>query len=240
MFSVRRIATNNTLSAVLVLSQYRACSFSWHTASFCWPRRAFSSSAVSRISILTHDWHFFSLYFSANSQKIHLSTVALFYEIGIRSRTSTGEILMGRQGSDIVFIDRARAQIFNRYALDPSKVARSQLSPTVLPTPSPLVLSMATCLLMWSPSPAALWHPELKWAEPGSSFLTVVKTTTFCQSNPVAVKLYLNCSRQAMRCYTKLSYCSLGNRAQSLRFVYSIIGNRELNTLVTPSKFFKG
>jgi hypothetical protein len=55
---------------------------------------------------------------------------------------------MGRQGSDIAFIDRARAQIFNRYAIDPSKVARSQVSPTVLPTPSPLVLSMATCLLM--------------------------------------------------------------------------------------------
>ena len=83
MFTVGNTATDHTLSAVWVLSQYRACSFLWHTASFCWSRRAFSSSAVSRISIRTQDWHFSSLYFSAKLQKVHLSNVALFYEIGI-------------------------------------------------------------------------------------------------------------------------------------------------------------
>ena len=32
-------------------------------------------------------------------------------------------MLIGRYGSDIAFIDRALAQIFNRNAIDPSKVA---------------------------------------------------------------------------------------------------------------------
>jgi phospholipase/carboxylesterase len=43
--------------------------------------------------------------------------------LAIESRSSTWDILMGRYGSDIAFIDRALAQTFNRYAIDPSKVA---------------------------------------------------------------------------------------------------------------------
>jgi predicted esterase len=43
--------------------------------------------------------------------------------LGVESRTLTWDILMGREGPDIAFIDRALAQTFNRYAIDPSKVA---------------------------------------------------------------------------------------------------------------------
>ncbi len=105
--------------------------------------------------------------------------------LAVEPRSSTWDILMGREGPDIAFIDRALAETFNRYAIDPSKVAIA-VSPTVLPTPYPFVLPMATCLLMWLPFPPALWHLEPKWAEPGYSFLTV-KRTTFCQSIAAAV-----------------------------------------------------
>jgi predicted esterase len=43
--------------------------------------------------------------------------------LGVESRTLTWDILMGREGPDIAFIDRTVAQTFNRYAIDPSKVA---------------------------------------------------------------------------------------------------------------------
>jgi len=43
--------------------------------------------------------------------------------LAVESRSSTWDILMGRYGADIAFIDRALAQTFNRYAIDPSKVA---------------------------------------------------------------------------------------------------------------------
>jgi poly(3-hydroxybutyrate) depolymerase len=67
--------------------------------------------------------------------------------LAVEPRSSTWDILMGREGPDIAFIDRALAETFNRYAIDPSKVAIA-VSPTVLPTPYPFVLPMATCLLM--------------------------------------------------------------------------------------------
>src|SRR4028118_2243854 len=43
--------------------------------------------------------------------------------LAVESRSSTWDILMGRDDPDIAFIDRALAQTFNRYAIDPSKVA---------------------------------------------------------------------------------------------------------------------
>ena len=43
--------------------------------------------------------------------------------LAVESRSSTWDIIMGRYGPDIAFIDRALAQTFNRYAIDPSKVA---------------------------------------------------------------------------------------------------------------------
>lgn len=60
--------------------------------------------------------------------------------LAVESRSSTWDILRGGYGPDIAFIDQALAQTFNRYAIDPSKVAiASQVSATVLPTPYPLV-----------------------------------------------------------------------------------------------------
>ena len=47
----------------------------------------------------------------------------------------------------MAFTDRALAQTFNRYAIDPSKVALAGFA-TVLPDPYPLVLKMATCLVI--------------------------------------------------------------------------------------------
>jgi predicted esterase len=43
--------------------------------------------------------------------------------LAVESRSSTWDILLGREGPDIAFIDRALAQTFKRYAIDPSKVA---------------------------------------------------------------------------------------------------------------------
>ena len=67
--------------------------------------------------------------------------------LAVESRSSTWDILMGREDTDIAFIERVLAQTFNRYAIDPSKVAIPGFS-DVLPTPYSLVLPMATCLLM--------------------------------------------------------------------------------------------
>ena len=43
--------------------------------------------------------------------------------LAVESRPSTWDTLMGREGPDIACIDRALGQTFNRYAIDPRKVA---------------------------------------------------------------------------------------------------------------------
>lgn len=43
--------------------------------------------------------------------------------LAVDSRSSTWDIVRSRYGPDIAFIDRALAQTFNRYAIDPSRMA---------------------------------------------------------------------------------------------------------------------
>lgn len=43
--------------------------------------------------------------------------------LAVDSRSSTWDIIRGRYGPDIAFIDRALAQTFSRYVIDPSRIA---------------------------------------------------------------------------------------------------------------------
>ena len=43
--------------------------------------------------------------------------------LAVDSRQQTWDVIVGRYGADIDFIDRALAQTFNRYAIDPNRVA---------------------------------------------------------------------------------------------------------------------
>lgn len=43
--------------------------------------------------------------------------------LAVDSRSSTWDVIVSRYGPDIAFIDRALAQTFNRYAIDPNRIA---------------------------------------------------------------------------------------------------------------------
>lgn len=131
----------------------------------------------------------------------HLADQSGIILLAIDSRYKTWDMIISHYGPDIAFMDRALAEMFSRYAIDPSRVAIGGFSDGASYALS-VGISKATCLRTSLP-----FHQ-------GSCGLQDVKEHHACLSptangilcsrlTDAAVGSYLSCSRQDTMCITK-------------------------------------